>query len=695
MTDAVERLIRPRSIAIVGASPDTGKLTGRPFAYLKKHGYQGPIYPVNPRYKTIGDDACYPDVASLPTPPDVGLVLLGSERVTEAVSELSKRGARAAIVLASGFGESGPEGRARQAKLKEAAGPMRLLGPNTIGLVNVTDRIMLSASAALELEGISAGKIGLVSQSGGILGSVLSRAVGRGIGFSRLIATGNESDLGVSEFIDFLVDDPATDVIALYLEGVRKPAAFREAAIRAARARKPIVAFKVGRSESGIRSAVSHTGALAGSDKAYDALFKQLGIIRAQSFAELLDLPLALSAGYRLRGRNLAIVTSTGGAASLVADAAGVAGFNTPAPDQATASKLKNLDIKDAVLDGNPIDVTLAGVKSALMQSVIDTVLESEMFDAVTVVVGSSSLHEPDVITGPLMRAAEKSDKPILVYVSPDAPQIVQHLNRSGIPAYSTPESCATALTELLRTTDRTIGSASSAIKAPTIGVELRTGPLNESESKTLFAEFGIRATDEIVASTPAEAQAAARKLGGPLVVKVLSRDVLHKTEIGGVAVNIPAENVARACEDMAKRFKAAGKGKLEGFLVQEMVSGGLEFLLGYSRDEQLGAAVLIGLGGVMTEIFKDTAMRLVPVSEQDARDMIAELRSAILLYGFRGRPKADVEALIGAILAFSNMIEQLGEHISEAEINPLFVLPEGAGVRAADGVVVLRAKAT
>jgi acetate---CoA ligase (ADP-forming) len=695
MTDAVERLIRPRSIAIVGASPDTDKLTGRPFAYLKKHGYQGRIYPVNPRYKTIGDDACYPDIASLPTPPDVGLVLLGSERVTEAVSELSKRGTRAAIVLAGGFGESGPEGRARQAKLKEAAGPMRLLGPNTIGLVNVTDGIMLSASAALELEGISAGKIGLVSQSGGILGSVLSRAVGRGIGFSRLIATGNESDLGVSEFIDFLVDDPATDVIALYLEGVRKPEAFREAAIRAARAGKPIVAFKVGRSESGIRSAVSHTGALAGSDRAYDALFKQLGIIRAQSFADLLDLPLALSAGYRLRGRNLAIVTSTGGAASLVADAAGVAGFNTPAPDQATASKLKKLDIKDAVLDGNPIDVTLAGVKSALMQSVIDTVLESEMFDAVTVVVGSSSLHEPDIVTGPLMRAAEKSDKPILVYVSPDAPHIVQHLNRSGIPAYSAPESCATALTGLLRTTHRPIGSASSAIKAPTIGVELRTGPLNESESKTLFAEFGIRATDEIVASTPAEAQAAARKLGGPLVVKVLSRDVLHKTEIGGVAVNIPAENVARACEDMAKRFQAAGKGKLDGFLVQEMVSGGLEFLLGYSRDEQLGAAVLIGLGGVMTEIFKDTAMRLVPVSEQDARDMIAELKSAILLHGFRGRPKADVEALVGAIMAFSNMIEQLGEQLSEAEINPLFVLPEGAGVRAADGVVVLRAKAT
>jgi acetate---CoA ligase (ADP-forming) len=690
MIEAVDRLIKPRSIAIIGASPDTQKLTGRPLAYLKKHGYRDRIYPVNPRYTAIGDYDCYPDVASLPDAPDVGLVLLGADRVIEAVSELSKRGAGAAIVLASGFSESGAEGHARQARLKEAAGSMRLLGPNTIGLVNVTDGIMLSASAALELEDISAGNIGLVSQSGGILGSLLSRAVGRGIGFSRLIATGNESDLGVSDFVDYLIDDEMTKTIALYLEGLRDPDRFRQVALRALAAGKPIVAFKVGRSESGIRSAVSHTGALAGSDRAYDALFKQFGVIRAQSFADLLDIPLALSAGYRLRGRRVAVVTSTGGAASLVADAVGLAGFDTPPPDRQTAAKLNDLHIKDAVLDRNPIDVTLAGTKPELLQPVIDAVIGSGTYDAVAVVVGSSSLHQPDLVTTPLLNAAERSDKPIVAYVSPEAPDIIRHLNKSGIPAFAAPESCATALTAL-RHAARDAPLPSGRIATPTPALTLRSGSLNETESKALFAQFGIRPTDEAVVLTAEQAEAAARRSKSPVVVKILSRDVLHKTEIGGVAVNVVPDRVAAACREMARRFMAAGAGKLEGFLVQEMISGGTEMLIGFSRDEQLGASILIGLGGVTTEIFKDTSMRLVPVSERDAREMIDELKSSVLLRGFRGRPKADVGALVSTIVAFSNMVEHLGEQLVEAEINPLFVLADGQGVRAADGVVVIR----
>jgi acyl-CoA synthetase (NDP forming) len=276
--NAIARLMKPRSVAVIGASADPAKTAGRPVAYLSKHGFGGAIYPVNPRADLIGGLKSYPDVQSLPEAPDVGIVLLGAERAHEAVRALAARGTAAAIVLASGYTEVGVEGARRQQQLLEAAGSMRILGPNTIGLVNLTDRITLSATGALELEDFEAGSIGVVSQSGGILGALLSRAAARGIGLSKLVSTSNEADLDMADFIDHLADDEATSVIALYMEGVRNPAKFKAAALKAARKGKPVVVFKVGRSESGAAAAVSHTGALAGADRMYDALFREVGV---------------------------------------------------------------------------------------------------------------------------------------------------------------------------------------------------------------------------------------------------------------------------------------------------------------------------------------------------------------------------------------------------------------------------------
>lgn len=692
--EALDRLFRPRSIAVVGASADPKKLTGRPVAYLQKHGFAGTILPVNPRYSSIAGLPSYPDIASLPTVPDVGLVLLGGDQVLEAVHALAKAGAGATIVLAAGFGEAGAEGQRRQQELKEAAGSMRLLGPNTIGFVNVTDRIMLSASGALELEEFPQGNIALVSQSGGILGALLSRGVGRGIGFSKLIATGNEADLDVSDLVDHLLEDDATAVFALYLETLRKPARFREVAARAAAIGKPIVAFKVGRSEAGSRSAASHTGALAGADRVYDSLFRQVGVIRASAFADLLDIPAALAPRRQLRGRRIAVLTSTGGAATLVADSAGLAGFETPAPDEATAERLRALDIRDAVLDRNPIDVTLAGLRPDLFRSAIGTLLQSPTYDAVTVIVGSSGLGQPDLVAGPVTEALGQSDKPLLVFVGPEAPGILRHLNRSGVPAFAAPESCAAAFSAML-SLGADMGQQGSEA-APVAGTtpdiaDLGSGSLNEAESKALFARFGVSVARERAVATPAEAEAAARQLGGPVVLKILSRHILHKTEVGGVAVNVKPEEVARRCEAMAAAVKRATDKEIEGFLVQELVQGGTELILGFHRDPQLGPTILLGMGGVTTELFKDTAIRLPPIGRRDAASMVDELKSGALLKGFRGRPTADLDALVSTIMAFSGMALTLGERLVEAEINPLFVLPEGQGVRAADGLVVLR----
>ena len=338
---AIGKLVRPSSVAVIGASADPAKMTGRPVGYLQKHGFAGAIWPVNPRASSIAGLPCFADVAALPAAPDVGIVLVGPDRAEQAVRDLAARGTAAAIVLASGYGEASPEGAARQLALRQAAGSMRLLGPNTIGLVNLTDGIMLSASGALEVEGLPPGRISLVSQSGGILGSLLSRAADRGIGFAKLVSTGNEADLDSADFIEHLLEDDATAVIAVYMEGLRRPEAFRRAALRAAALGKPIVVFKVGRSEFGGRAAASHTGAMAGADRMYDAFFRQLGVIRAETFADLLDIPGALACGRRAAGRRVAILTSTGGAGTLVADACGLAGFEVPPPDAATIARLR------------------------------------------------------------------------------------------------------------------------------------------------------------------------------------------------------------------------------------------------------------------------------------------------------------------------------------------------------------------
>ena len=694
--EVIARLFKPRSVAIIGASGDPQKTSGRPAAYLRKHGYAGKIFPVNPKLDRIGDWPCYPDIASLPEVPDVAIVLLGAERAHVAVRELAAIGTPCAIVLASGYGETGETGAARQAQLREAAGSMRILGPNTIGLVNLTDGIVLSPSGALEMDQFPVGHIGVVSQSGGILGSLLSRAAARGLGLSKLISTSNEVDLELSDFIHALVDDPATRVIALYIESVRHPHKFREAALRARRAGKPIVAFKIGRSEAGAQAAVSHTGALAGSDRMYDALFQQTGVIRAQAFSDLLDISAALVTGRVLHGKRIAILTSTGGAGTLVSDSLGLLGFETPAPDAATAAALRALQTGDhASLDRNPIDVTLAGLQPTLLRSILKVLLASPSYDALTIIVGSSGVAQPELMAGAIQECLPLSDKPVLAYISPHAPAATSILTQSGVPAFVSAESCAAAFAGMWHVQQWAAPVTETATAhAGVMTTDLPTGPLNEAQAKQLFSRFGVRCTRELEVSTPQQAEQAARSLGGPVVLKLLSSTVTHKSDVGGVAVGVTAEHVGERLQRMCADVEHATGTRPDRFLVQEMVSGGTEWILGMHRDP-LGVAILLGQGGVTAELFKDTALRLLPteggLGRAEALAMAQSLKCWPLLNGYRGRAKADMNALLDAIVAFSNMAAQLGEQLVDAEINPLFVLLEGQGVCAADGVATLR----
>jgi acetate---CoA ligase (ADP-forming) len=688
--NAIERLLKPRSIAVIGASGDPEKLTGRPIGYLKKHGFRGEIVAVNPRMPTIPGVVCYPDVSALPRTPDIGLVLLGPERAEASVRDLATRGAAAAIVLASGYAESGAAGAALQAALKAAAGSMRLLGPNTIGYVNVTDRVILSASGALELGDLPQGRISVVSQSGGIMGALLSRAADRGIGFAKLVSTGNEADLDTCDILETLVEDDETAVLVVYMEGLRRPAAFRRIAERAAAVKKPVVVFKVGRSAAGARSAVSHTGTLAGADRLYDAFFRQLGIIRAQSFNDLIDIPAALAAGHRAHGRRVAILTSTGGAGVLLADSCGLAGLELPPPDAATAKRLAALqEGNEASGERNPVDVTLAGLRPELLRQAIAALLDSPSYDSLVVVAGASALAQPTLAADAASACRAAGDKPIIAYVSPHAPDVVRLFNQRGIPAVTAPESCAAVLDALACGMPEPGKFRKPVQPRLEAAIRLPSGPLNEAESKALFARFGIACARDIAAADAVEAEAAARAIGGKVAVKLLSRAIAHKSDVGGVKLGVGADDVQAAC--VAIRAASAARGIAgDGFLVEEMIGDGVEMILGLRRDPQLGLALLVGSGGIAAELFNDTAIRLTPIARADAMAMIGELKAAPLLSGYRGAAPRDVPALADAIMAFARLGEALGDRLAEAEINPLFVLAEGKGVCAADGLVVL-----
>lgn len=690
---SLDRLFRPRSVAFIGASSDPAKATGRPLALLQQRGFKGDIWPVNPRAESIGGLPCFPDLESLPGVPDAAMILVGPAHVEGYVRVLAEMGAGAAVILAGGYREVGEEGARLQDVLIEAAGLMRLLGPNTMGLVNLVDGVILSASGALANADSRRGNIALVSQSGGILGSLYSRAAARGIGLSHLVSTGNEADIGLNEVIGWMIDDPETDVIALYVEAIRDAEGFREVAVKAADKGKPLVAYKVGRSEAGARASASHTGAMAGADALYDALFAQGGIIRVPRYSDLIDVPLGLSMRRAMKGRRLAVLTTTGGVGGLVADVCAGLGFDVPPPGEATTARLRGVLDSEAFVPGrNPIDLTLAGVRSEVAKGALTALLESDDYDGLVTIVGSSAVAQPDLVADPVIESFANTDKPLIVYVSPAAPGIVAKLNGAGVPAFDSPEGCAAALAAIAEAKrPAAIAERARARALPPTVADMR-GSLDEHEAKQLFAAFGVTPVREAVAADPQSAAALSREIGqgAPVVLKLLSGDITHKTEIGGVRVGIAPEDAASVCGQIARAAGAAGVDASRGFLVQEMVRGGTEMILGFTRDPQLGPAIMLGAGGTLAELYEDIALALLPIGQDDIAHMLGNLKIRMILEGYRGVQARDIPALADAVLAFAAMCELLGDRLLEAEINPLFVLPEGEGVKAGDAVAVL-----
>jgi len=681
MTALASALLNPRRIALVGASADASRLTARAQVYLRKHGFDGALYPVNPRAETVLGERAYPSLRDIPGPVDLAYVLLGTEQVEGVIADVAAKGIPVAAILADGFAEAGPEGRARQARLlatAKAAG-VRLLGPNSMGLINLNARTACSVNAALEAESLPAGRLALVSQSGSMLGAIMARGAARGLGFSHLISTGNEADLTASEIAGLLVDDPQVDAILLFLEAIRRADLLAEAARRAHAAGKPIIAYKLGRSAFGSELANSHTGALAGSDAAADAFFLAHGIARVTMIEALLEAPALFIGRTPLTApkRAVSVMTTTGGGGAMAVDALGVAGIETRPPDEAAVAGLKAAGLPH---HGRMIDVTLAGTRADKVQAALSALAADGGTDLVLSVIGSSAQFRPhDAVAGILGAARAGLAKPVAAFLVPQADLSLRMLGEAGIPAFRTPESCADAIRAFL---DWRAPRPRPDARPLTHALPARP---DEADARRLFAALGLASGFTVMA----EPEAVPEGLRFPVALKVLSPDLAHKTEVGGVVLDIADAAALRAeAAAMAARVAARAPGAtLTGFLVQPMARGLAEVILGYRRDPESGPVVLVGAGGIMAELHRDTALRCAPVGLEEAHAMIAEVKGLKPLAGWRGLPRGDLDALARAIVALSRLAAL--PEVAEAEINPLIVHAEGAGVTVADAWVV------
>jgi acyl-CoA synthetase (NDP forming) len=554
----------------------------------------------------------------------------------------------------------------------------------------------LTANAAFAVDKLRMGNWGLVSQSGSLIGALLSRADARGIGFSRLISVGNEVDLAVGEIADLLVDDPRTKAIVLFMETLRDGDRLARAARRARAAGKPMVAYKLGRSDVGQELAKSHTGAIAGSDATFDAFCRRHGIARVSMFESLVDVPMLLVDRPPATGRRVAVATTTGGGAAMVVDSMAIAGLDIVGPPRALVDWLKPLGI--AAGEGKLVDLTLAGAKPEIVSGTIERLLADRDNDAVIFVVGSSAQFNPELAVEPLLRFAG-SEKPFAVSLTPAAEKSLALLTAAGVPAFRHPESCAEAMTLcLLNPTPYAEPELEAPTRAAIEALEAgRKSGFDERRAAALFSALGAPIAKALVVPDARRVASAVDEVGSPVALKILSADIAHKTEAGGVALGLPdGPSAAMAAREMEKRVKAhAPAARLDGFLVQKMERGLAEVILGFRHDPLVGPTVTVGLGGVLAEIYKDAATRIAPVDEAEALEMIGEVKGLATIRGYRNLPKGDIAALARAIAAFSTLAHPGFGAVSEAEINPLLVKRDGEGVVAVDGLVVLRPQAS
>jgi len=694
----LEAFIAPRAVAVIGASRDPLKLGYGVLSNIIKSGFKGKIFPINPNATEILGLKCYPSILSVPDEIDLAVIVIPAPFVLQAAEECGKKGVKGLIVISAGFKEVGKEGLEREKELVEIARRygMRILGPNVLGLIDTVIPLNASFAASMALPG----SIAFMSQSGALCTSVLDMSLTEGIGFSRFVSLGNKADLNEVDFLELWEEDPNTRVIAAYLEGVVNGPRFLEVARRVTRS-KPIIAIKAGTTGAGAKAVSSHTGTLAGSEKAYEAAFKQTGIIRARSVQDLFDLAVGFARHPLLEKNAIVIITNAGGPGIMAVDACERLGLGVASLSHETIAFLKeHLPPAASVL--NPVDV-LGDALADRYALALEAVLKDPNVGGVLVILTPQVMTQIEETAKVVGEIASRYSKPVLASFMGRATveKGARILREYRIPNYEVPERAVAvfkAMWEYREWLGRPIP------EPPTFEFDVekiretiaqareeKRLLLGDSEARAILEACGIKGPRTALARTPEEAVAIAEEIGFPVAMKIASPDIIHKTDIGGVRLNIQSPSEVRDAFDLLiyRATRYMPDATIWGCQVQQMVKGGKEVIVGMSRDPQFGPLVMFGLGGIYVEILKDVSFRIAPISRKEAEEMIEEVKSIQLLKGVRGEPPRDLKAVVDVILRVAKLVVDFPE-IVEMDINPLMVLEEGKGAMAVDVRITL-----
>ncbi len=695
----------PRSIAVIGASRDPSSVGQSVFRNILMGGYRGVLYPVNPRADSILSVKAYPSITEVPGDVDLAVIVVPAPIVPQVLDECGRKGVKGAIVISAGFKEIGGEGIEREKRLKEIADHygIALVGPNCLGVINTDPAVSMNASFASRMP--QAGRIAFVSQSGALCTAVLDYARGQGIGFSKVVSMGNKADVDESDILVALAEDPQTGVILMYLEELTSGRRFIEVASTITSELpqpKPILAIKAGRTPAGARAATSHTGALSGSDEVYEAILAQAGVLRVDSVEELFDYAEAFVNQPLPNGPRLAIVTNAGGPAIMAADACMRYGLELANLTETTRKRLKEY-LPPAASVRNPIDL-IGDAQHDRYEFALSMVMRDPNVDMISVLLTPQAMTDVEEVAKAIVRISKSDGKPIVATfmgwydVSPG----VKVLNENGIPHYSFPEQAIRALSAMYKFvkwitrpraeakpfTDVDIGRVREIIRAVR-GAGRRF--VQEDEALSILEAYGFPVMRWGVASAPEEAAKVACDIGFPVAMKILSADIVHKFDVGGVILNLSDESsVAEAFERMMQQVsERCPEARIDGVLIQRMAKRGVETIIGMKRDPLFGPLLMFGLGGVYVEVLKDVTFRIAPVMELDALRMIRSVRSAAILEGYRGQPPSDIDAIVECICRLSQLALDCDE-IEELDVNPLMVFQRGEGATVLDARILL-----
>jgi acetyltransferase len=707
-TSGIEYFFYPRSIAIIGASSNPRKPGGRPLAALQRRGYEGKLFPVNPHHREIGGAKCFPSILDVPDHVDMAIISVPADSVLDAFRQCAEKEVRAAVVFTAGFAEIGGEGEDLQRAVTDLArgNGIRILGPNSLGLINLRNSVMASFAHIVDLEPGPRGTLGFVTQSGAFGAMMYSEATDAGVGFSSFTSVGNEADAEFSDFLAYLIEDEGTELLGGYLEGAKDGAKLRAVAERAMQVGKPITIMKVGRTRAGARAAASHTGSLAGDDQIYDAFFRQMGIVRIEELGELVAFAILHRSGRSYRGGRVAILSGSGGHGVVLADKCESLGLTVPEITGTTRTRLEEI-LPHFGSARNPVDLTAqAGIESGMLPRCLRVLAEDDGIDAV---LAFAFFHNPNAmkLAREIVEIHQSTSKPIVLIsrripAAGEAAACIELVTEAGIPLLWDSFQAARAVAHMSwyqekvrRVKERAAESAPPRVVGDG-GVDalIASGdPLSEFQCKRILKSYGIPVTREALADSAQQAVDLARELGAPVALKVQSGQILHKTEADAIRLDLGSDDEVRSAYDeiMANASRFAPGAEIEGVLVQEMTKGGVEVIIGTTRDPVFGHVIMFGLGGIFVEALRDVSFRVAPVSRGDAEEMIEEIRGRAILRGARGREPADLEAIVEAILSVSRLVTERGDEIEELDINPFAVFSRGA--KAVDALVRTRGR--